>query len=688
MLSLALVLSSLGCPGLKASAEEGQAVVTAAATTSGGDSTASGGDPTISGGEPTAAPTATPTTAPTATPTAAPTGTPTVSGGEPTAAPTATPIVKTPLDTPIGIEWGSNYSSNYNKYQMICRMVADCKSYSFQIYKDGSLYGTKNMGVSNPRPGVSIGNPSFAFEIKESGTYKFRVKARIANDDKIHTDSEWSDWSEEKVYVRPDRQVGTTKAYWDTTEAGVVHFAAVDNAEWYDITLYYNGRKKSGVTTKATADEGQMLKYDWSKKVAEYGAGKYTVQIKAISANLDEYANGEPGEMSDVYDTTVTAEQLSGALSEAMADTSKTPAEVKETLKASADISAVQTAMQTDEAFRGQVEALEAKYAAEQGITAGRDVSEAAKEYVDPSQVKMVGAALNASAGESVQLDMDLTPEENKVPLHANYLNSVQLDIKLTRGSDAVHTLEVPISITMPVPKGIAAAQLVILHYHQDGTVERAAFHVNGDGTITFTVRAFSTFVFAAEKSGDGDNSGDDDNTGSGDNSGDGDNTGSGDNSGDGDNTGNGDNSGDGDNTGSSDDSEDEDDDEEEAQPQPAQTATYVVARGDNLSKIAAKHGVSLFQLIAWNPQIKNPSLIYAGQVIVVEMRAGTQTAAPAVSAAPTAGTAAAYYTVQKGDSLYQIARAQKVSMAQLSSLNPEAFKQKYIYPGQKIRTK
>ncbi|MEO8356617.1 MAG: LysM peptidoglycan-binding domain-containing protein [Chloroflexota bacterium] len=43
---------------------------------------------------------------------------------------------------------------------------------------------------------------------------------------------------------------------------------------------------------------------------------------------------------------------------------------------------------------------------------------------------------------------------------------------------------------------------------------------------------------------------------------------------------------------------------------------TYVVQWGDTLAKIAARTGVSLSSMIAVNPQIWNPSLIYAGQVI------------------------------------------------------------------------
>jgi LysM repeat protein len=54
----------------------------------------------------------------------------------------------------------------------------------------------------------------------------------------------------------------------------------------------------------------------------------------------------------------------------------------------------------------------------------------------------------------------------------------------------------------------------------------------------------------------------------------------------------------------------------------PATGGTYVVKAGDTLGKIASKSGTTLSALLAVNPQIKNPSLIYVGQVI--NLPAGT----------------------------------------------------------------
>ncbi len=46
--------------------------------------------------------------------------------------------------------------------------------------------------------------------------------------------------------------------------------------------------------------------------------------------------------------------------------------------------------------------------------------------------------------------------------------------------------------------------------------------------------------------------------------------------------------------------------------------STYTVQRGDSIWKIAVKHQVGMSEIIAANPQIKNPNLIYPGQKLTI----------------------------------------------------------------------
>lgn len=64
----------------------------------------------------------------------------------------------------------------------------------------------------------------------------------------------------------------------------------------------------------------------------------------------------------------------------------------------------------------------------------------------------------------------------------------------------------------------------------------------------------------------------------------------------------------------------------------PAGAGTYVVVSGDTMAKIAAKYNMTLDKLAALNPQIKNVSLIYVGQKVVVSAGSSTSTAATAVT--------------------------------------------------------
>ncbi|MEO7200171.1 MAG: LysM peptidoglycan-binding domain-containing protein, partial [Dokdonella sp.] len=49
-----------------------------------------------------------------------------------------------------------------------------------------------------------------------------------------------------------------------------------------------------------------------------------------------------------------------------------------------------------------------------------------------------------------------------------------------------------------------------------------------------------------------------------------------------------------------------------------SQETGYSVQRGDTLSAIASEHGVSLDSLLAANPQIRNPNVIYPEQQLSI----------------------------------------------------------------------
>ena len=91
-------------------------------------------------------------------------------------------------------------------------------------------------------------------------------------------------------------------------------------------------------------------------------------------------------------------------------------------------------------------------------------------------------------------------------------------------------------------------------------------------------------------------------------------------------------------------------------------TDTYIIRSGDTLASIAVAHDITLAELLALNPSITNPNVIYVGQAIQVpgsESEPGSQVA---ICANP--------YTTQSGDTWTSIAAAYSVEAGTLALVN------------------
>lgn len=97
----------------------------------------------------------------------------------------------------------------------------------------------------------------------------------------------------------------------------------------------------------------------------------------------------------------------------------------------------------------------------------------------------------------------------------------------------------------------------------------------------------------------------------------------------------------------------------------------YRVVRGDSLFEIARRFGVTLDSLIRANPHITDPNLIYPGQEICIPV--------PGMPLCPS-GT---LYTVQAGDTMYEIARRNNLPLSTLIAANPQVSDPNLIFPGQ-----
>jgi N-acetylmuramoyl-L-alanine amidase len=114
--------------------------------------------------------------------------------------------------------------------------------------------------------------------------------------------------------------------------------------------------------------------------------------------------------------------------------------------------------------------------------------------------------------------------------------------------------------------------------------------------------------------------------------------------------------------------------------------SSYTVQSGDTLSKIAARFGVSIWDLAELNG-IGNIDLIIVGQVLQIPgAQASTPAPDPAPSApAPVPASSTSGYTVQAGDTLAQIAARFNTSVSALLELNPSITNPDLIIVGQTL---
>lgn len=105
--------------------------------------------------------------------------------------------------------------------------------------------------------------------------------------------------------------------------------------------------------------------------------------------------------------------------------------------------------------------------------------------------------------------------------------------------------------------------------------------------------------------------------------------------------------------------------------PLPSQPKSYEVKAGDTLSSISRKYQISTSSLMKTNA-IEDPTLLRVGQKLVLPTEAKAAPTPNVQQKTPTAPSKIGSYQVQRGDTLYGIARKHKTSVAAIKTLNPK----------------
>lgn len=106
---------------------------------------------------------------------------------------------------------------------------------------------------------------------------------------------------------------------------------------------------------------------------------------------------------------------------------------------------------------------------------------------------------------------------------------------------------------------------------------------------------------------------------------------------------------------------------------------TYKVLHTDSLTSIAAKCNTTIADILARNPQIKNPNIIFDGQILNIS---GSNSATTTSSST----TTSILYTVVSGDTLSSIAAKFGVSVWSIKLVNSYVMSTGSVYEGEVIK--
>lgn len=220
--------------------------------------------------------------------------------------------------------------------------------------------------------------------------------------------------------------------------------------------------------------------------------GSYTFSVQALAPNPEQYANSEWSSHSEPF---VISGETDKTLEEILQNDNAVEAVNDLKNEDKVNKSELKIAMQSNTSVQSKMQQLENSYIEEQGITVSSPVVE--DVAIASEKISVLGAGMNADKGQEVTLKISRPDAES--PYNPDvYRNVVQFNMDLLIDGAPKKELDIPVTVTLPVPDGMNINRLFILHYSSaDGSYETILPRNNGNGTVSFTIAHFSTFAFA-----------------------------------------------------------------------------------------------------------------------------------------------------------------------------------------------
>ena len=208
-----------------------------------------------------------------------------------------------------------------------------------------------------------------------------------------------------------------------------------------------------------------------------------------------------------LFEYHTTQQSANDSLTSAASSTIENVNAAVDTLKES-NKTQLTNAIQASPDAQNNLSRVENTYSAANHITVNAPVSSVSA--IASSAVKIIGAALNGQTGDTLSLSVDTTAQ---TPAYdpAVYQNPSWFDMTLTASNSGenlgLKDLDIPVSVTLPIPQGRDASKQYVLHYREDGVVEELTPEIDSTArTARIVITGFSTFAFV-EKANEDENS-------------------------------------------------------------------------------------------------------------------------------------------------------------------------------------
>ena len=285
-------------------------------------------------------------------------------------------------------------------------------SYVLHLYKNGNQIYSWSGSVK----GSGVLSVTTHDNIMESGVYTFRVELFGYGEEPDWDPSDGcvSEVSGEFVYTRPDNVIDIPKNIKCDTD-GKVTWDAVENADMYWSYLFYKDDAQKYVPVEGIGWANTYV--DWSDKMGE--GYDYYVIVRTVSNNINKYANSGYSDYIPFNNDNVSEkvnEKLNETIGEVTSDNVSDKVQaVKDEFKDNKG--KLRVAMQTNQDTQDIMADLEGKYKEKMGLDTDV-VSDGIG--IDKDEVKLLGAALNATKSGKVTFNMSKPDEETQKDLITN----------------------------------------------------------------------------------------------------------------------------------------------------------------------------------------------------------------------------------------------------------------------------